>query len=220
MRWERISLETECGKKVEGIAPLIITASRATEVPAFYGEWFLECLAKGYVRWKNPFNRKVVYVSLDRVKFIVFWTKHCPSSFYTVLDILRRRHIEYYFQYTLNDYETENYEPGLPSLGERIDAFLSLSHRIGKERVIWRFDPLVLTDYVAVETLLERIQRIGALLHTNTERLVVSFADIDKYARVKRSMETKGIRYREWKPTAQREIARGIQRINESWRWL
>ena len=51
---------------------------------------------------------------------------------------------QYYFQFTLNDYVREGLEPNVPPVAERIDTFKRLADRIGKERVMWRFDPLML----------------------------------------------------------------------------
>ncbi|HPQ42379.1 MAG TPA: DUF1848 family protein, partial [bacterium] len=151
------------------LTPLIISASRSTDIPAFYGDWFMESLTRGWLDWKNPFNGRIRRVDLSRVKGIVFWTKD-PSPFFTHLDALDRKIPAYYFQVTLNNYETEGLEPGLPPLETRIDMFRRLSNRLGKHRVIWRSDPLLLTGTLSAEMLLDRIQFIGDRLHRYTDR--------------------------------------------------
>lgn len=94
-------------------------------------------------------------MSYAKTRFIVFWSKN-PLPLLPYLDTLREKNIGCYIQYTLNNYEAEGLEPGVPPLERRIDTFLKLSAHLGKQAVIWRFDPLVLTDSVSVELLLEK----------------------------------------------------------------
>ena len=83
-------------------------------------------------------------MSFERCKAIVFWTKN-PKLILPYLHELDRRGIHYYFQFTLNDYVSEGFEPNVPSVTQRVETFRELSEMIGKERVIWRFDPLIMT---------------------------------------------------------------------------
>ena len=138
------------------VSPVILSVSRSTDIPAFYAEWFMNRLREGYAVWYNPFNRQPMRVSFDRVKFIVFWSKN-PAPLLPHLPELDRRGIRYYFQFTLNDYEKEGFEPNVPPLTQRIATFLQLSARLGKERVIWRFDPLILSPGTTPRQLLTRI---------------------------------------------------------------
>ena len=71
--WEKYNRQTEDGTVVEMQAPLIISASRSTDIPAFYADWFFDRLQKGYSAWTNPFNGKKYYVSYENTRFIVFW---------------------------------------------------------------------------------------------------------------------------------------------------
>ena len=71
---------TDSGNQVEATAPVIISASRSTDIPAFYAKWFFNRLAKGYCVWMNPFNRQKMYVSFNRCKVVVFWTKNPEFS--------------------------------------------------------------------------------------------------------------------------------------------
>ena len=138
------TIKTDMGQFVEAIEPIIVSASRSTDIPAFYAKWFINRLCKGYCVWYNPFNQKPMYVSFAKTKVVVFWTKN-PAPIIPYLPELDRRGIHYYFQMTLNDYENENLEPNVPTLEKRIDTFKRLSDLIGKEQVIWRFDPLIVT---------------------------------------------------------------------------
>ncbi|HOU83374.1 MAG TPA: DUF1848 domain-containing protein [Spirochaetota bacterium] len=172
-------------------APLIISASRATDIPAFYSDWLINRFEQGYAAKINPYDRsKISYISLKKVKAIVFWSK-IPEPLIDRLDYFNTRKIAYYFQFTLNDYEKENLEPGLPKLNKRIETFQRLSEKIGKEKVIWRFDPLVKTDITSYDDLLERITKIADKIVPFTDKLVFSFAEIESYRKVKRAFSSR-----------------------------
>ena len=98
---DRVIIKTDRGESVEAIAPVIISASRSTDIPAFYAKWFFNRLAKGYCTWINPFNQQRQYISFSKCKVIVFWTKN-PEPIIPYLHILDEKGIHYYFQVTLN----------------------------------------------------------------------------------------------------------------------
>ena len=172
-------------------APYIISASRATDIPAFYSDWLIKRFENGYVVKINPYDRsRISYISLEKVKAIVFWSKN-PKPLIDKLDFFDRQNISYYFQFTLNDYEIENLEPGIPQLNERIEIFQRLSEKIGKEKVIWRFDPLIKTDITSYEELLERIMKIAKNIFPFTNKLLFSFAEIESYRKVRRAFNSR-----------------------------
>ena len=175
--WHKEDLPRENGEIVSMQVPVIVSASRSTDIPAFYADWFFHRLKVGYSAWTNPFNGVKGYVSYKNTRFIVFWSKN-PRPLLPYLDYLRERNIGCYIQYTLNDYEKEGLERGVPSISERIDTFKQLVDKLGKGRVIWRFDPLILTDEINMDTLLNRIEQIGEQLRGYTDKMVFSFADI------------------------------------------
>lgn len=114
---------------------MIISASRRTDIPAFYAPWFFNRLREGYLLVPNPFNPKAVSrISLDPavVDCIVFWTKN-PAPMLPRLRELER--YKYYFQFTLNPYGAD-VENRLPDLSRRIETFKRLSDAIGRDRVI------------------------------------------------------------------------------------
>jgi len=201
----------------EAIAPLIVSASRSTDIPAFYGDWFLARLAAGYVRWKSPFGGKPLTVSFQKTRMFVFWSKN-PAPFLPCLETLDRRGYGYYFLYTLNDYDSEGLEPGVPPVAERIDTFKRLSRKIGKGRVVWRSDPLVLSDRIGVRDLLEKMRAIGDHIAPFTERLVFSFVDIEKYTNVRRNLQAGGVAgAREFTETEVDEFCSGVAALNQRW---
>jgi DNA repair photolyase len=182
--WEKLFVREEGGDTVEAVAPVIVSASRRTDVPAFHAEWFFGRLRAGHAKSVNPFSGTPQYVSFARTRAVVFWTKN-PKPILPDLAELDRRGIGYYFQFTLNDYEAEGLEPGVPPLRVRIETFRELSRRVGSSRVIWRYDPLMLADGIDVPRLVERVTRVGEQLYSCTERLVIAFADIERYVKVR-----------------------------------
>lgn len=228
--WQEIEIKTEDGSLVKAIAPIIISASRSTDIPAFYSKWFFERLEKGYVKWVNPFNRRnIQYVSFEKVRVIVFWSKN-PLPITKYLKILDEKGINYYFQFTLNDYEDERFEQGIPSLKERIKTFQTLSNLIGKEKVIWRFDPLILTEKINIDNLLERISKIANHLILYTDKLVYSYVDIAIYKNVLKNIlkniikedesifNSKNILKSEFNIEQKIEFAEKIQKLSKDWR--
>ena len=213
---KKYKITTDDGDIVEAIQPVVISASRSTDIPAFYAEWFINRLLRGYVKWINPFNQKPLYVSFAKTRCIVFWSKN-PKPLIPFLSELDARGINYYFQFTVNDYEREKLEPNVPPLSQRIETFRQLSERIGKKRVIWRFDPLILTEDLSVNQLLDKVSRVAEKIYPFTERLVFSFADISSYKKVCNTLKRENIQYKEFAPELMLKIAEGIHRLNKNW---
>jgi hypothetical protein len=218
MKWPTIEIETNAGLQ-KAIAPYIISASRSTDIPAFHAQWFFNRLKGGYCKWLNPFNHRTVYVSFKHARAFVFWTKNA-SPMLPFLSELDRRGLVYYFQFTINDYEAENLEPNVPPLMERLDTFKRLSEMLGKERVIWRYDPLLLTDSLSVDDLMAKVERIGREIHPYTEKLVFSFADIAGYAKVQKNLERSGVHFREFDASTMTAFAAKLSRLLADWKIL
>lgn len=214
--WNHTELTID-GKNIKAQAPIIVSASRSTDIPAFYADWFFNRLQKGYSAWTNPFNGVKSYVSYDKTRFIVFWSKN-PRPLIPYLHILKEKKIKCYIQYTLNDYEQENFEK-VPSIDERIETFKMLVEQLGKGAVVWRFDPLILTDNITIDKLLTKIQNIGNQLKEYTEKLVFSFIDIGLYKKVKHNLEVNGVAYHEWEETEMEEFASKLSALNKHCGW-
>lgn len=215
MRWERTVVRTAEGER-DAIAPEILSASRVTDIPAFHTDWLFHRLEAGYVRWTNPFNGRMQLVSFERARFIVFWSKN-PEPLLRRLASLDHRRLAYYVQFTLNDYEREGLEPGVPPLTERIETFRKLSERIGRERVIWRFDPLILANDLTVDEVLHRVRSVGDRVARHTERLVFSFADIDSYRKVQRNLAREGVAVRDMSADEIAQAAEGLAGLCAGW---
>lgn len=205
------------GIPIKALSPIIVSASRSTDIPAFYADWFFKRLEIGYSAWTNPFNGVKSYVSYNKTRFIVFWSKN-PRPLLDYLNILEERNIKCYIQYTLNDYEAEKLEK-IPSLEKRIETFKMLVDRLGKGSVVWRFDPMILTDNITIDDLLCKVKNIGDQLKGYTEKLVFSYADIDLYKKVKSNLEKNGIPYHEWTTEQMEEFAEKLSAMNKDRDW-
>lgn len=218
MKNEKIKLTLDDGNIVDAQAPVIVSASRSTDIPAFYAEWFFEKLKRGYSAWTNPFNGVTSYVAYSNTRFIVFWSKN-PRPLIRHLDYLSERNIGCYIQYTLNDYEAEGLEKGVPPLAQRIETFKMLVDKLGIGRVIWRFDPMILTDKISIDDLLDKVRNIGDQLKDYTEKLVFSFADIASYRKVKANLEKNDVNYIEWDEASMNEFAARLSEMNRQRGW-
>lgn len=216
MIWKKVDIENDLGEVVSAQAPVIVSASRSTDIPTFYADWFVERWKKGYVKWKNPFNGTFSYVAFKNTRIVVFWTKN-PKPMMKHLDFLNKNVKNFYFQFTLNDYDKEGYEGKIPRLESRIKTFQELSNKIGKERVVWRFDPLMLTQEIDADELLRRIENIGDQLRDYTRKLVFSFADISIYTKVENNLKKEGIPFVEFTQDTMQVFAQGLQELNKKW---
>lgn len=214
--WQHTEIVID-GEPVKAQAPIIISASRSTDIPAFYADWFFDRLEKGYSAWTNPFNGVKSYVSYAQTRFIVFWSKN-PEPLLPYLHLLKEKNINCYIQYTLNDYEQEKLEK-VPPLDKRIKTFKAIVNNLGKGSVIWRFDPMILTDDISVDILLRKVQNIGDQLKDYTEKLVFSYADIAMYKKVKYNLEASGIPYQEWDTMQMEEFAAKLSVMNQERGW-
>ena len=216
MQWQKEKIKLDNNTTVDAQAPIIISASRSTDIPTFYSDWFVSRWEAGYIKWTNPFNGQPLYVSFKNTRLVVFWTKN-PRPMFKHLDYLDKSIPNYYFQFSLNDYDKEKYEAKVPSVESRIKTFKELSQRLGKKRVVWRYDPLILTKDIDVNELLRRVKNIGDQIHEFTEKLVFSFVDIDIYRKVENNLKKEDVPYIEWTTQNMEEFAKGISQINKDW---
>ena len=168
---------------------MIVSASRRTDIPAFYSEWFMNRIKEGFVIVRNPMNRQPLRILLspEIVDCIVFWTKN-PIPMIPKLD--RLKDYCYYFQFTLTGYGRD-VEANLPDKKkELIPAFQRLSEKIGPERVIWRYDPILVSDRYTVDYHLSAFGQIAEALKGYTEKCVFSF--VDEYSRNHTALKSLG----------------------------
>ena len=158
---------------------MILSASRRTDIPAFYAEWLLNRLQAGYLLTRNPFNPaqiRRIDLSPQSVDCMVFWTKD-PAPMLPVLDNIDELGYRYYFQFTLTPYD-QTIEKRLRPKAEIIETFMALSRRLGRGRVFWRYDPIILNDRLTIEFHIRSFTALCERLGDVTDRVTISFVDL------------------------------------------
>lgn len=166
---------------------MIISASRRTDIPAFYAAWFLERIRAGKVMVKNPFNpnqQKLVSLGPEEVEVIVFWTRDA-TPLLPYLAELDKRGYRYVFLFTITGYGPP-LEPCSPSVEKALECFLRLSDTLGPQRVTWRFDPIFGLAREGPQWVTSHFARIASALQGHTARVIVSFLDF--YGKVVRNL--------------------------------
>lgn len=170
---------------------MILSVSRRTDIPNYYSEWFFNRIKEGFAYVRNPMSPHQVSkidLSPNVVDCIVFWTKN-PEPMIPRLDELAA--YPYYFQFTLTGYG-KDVERNVPHKREKmIPIFQSLSKKIGMQKVIWRYDPIMFTEKYTPEYHLKAFEQIATALNGYTQKCVISFVDI--YAKNQKNMELLGI---------------------------
>lgn len=166
---------------------MILSVSRRTDIPNYYSEWFINRIKAGYLYVRNPLNFHQVSrinITPEVVDCIVFWTKN-PEPMLNKLEQLKD--YNYYFQFTLTGYG-KDMESALPHKKDKmIPTFQRLSKTIGKEKVVWRYDPIIITEKYSEEYHLKAFHEIASSLNGYCTRVVISF--IDLYAKTKKNMK-------------------------------
>jgi hypothetical protein len=171
----------------------IISCSRRTDVPAFYMDWLANRLQAGFARYPNPFSGEVYTVSLqpEDVHSIVFWSKYY-GPFLPHVDRMVERGYRFYCHYPITG-APRALEPRVPEWPQAVRVFRELAQRTSPRRVLWRFDPILLTDELDATFYVERFREIATVLVGATERCYFSFATF--YGKVVRQLKRAGIRY-------------------------
>lgn len=157
---------------------MILSVSRRTDIPNYYSDWFITRIKEGFLYVRNPMNAHQISkidLSPEVIDCIVFWTKN-PANMIEKLEDLQK--YMYYFQFTLTGYG-KDVEPNLPNKREElIPTFKRLSEKIGKERVIWRYDPILISKRYTINYHLKAFEEIASSLAAYTEKVVISFVDL------------------------------------------
>lgn len=170
---------------------MILSVSRRTDIPAYFSEWFINRLKKGYVYTRNPMNhRQVSKINLttEYVDLIVFWTKN-PEPMIDHLDDLEP--YPYYFQVSITPYD-KDLESGLPSKDMIIESFIKLSKIIGKEKMVWRYDPVLISNDYSLEDHMRDFENYARRLAPYCHKCVIAF--FDHYSKLNKVVREKGIR--------------------------
>lgn len=165
---------------------MILSVSRRTDIPAFFGEWFVNRLNEGFVCVRNPFNKNMVSkIKLNpaEIDCIVFWTKNA-TNFINYLPAIDDLGYKYYFQYTITPYNKE-IEPNLKDKNVIIDNFINLSKKLGKEKVVWRYDPILITKNISLDWHIKQFENLCKKLSGYTNKVIISF--LDEYKKLDKS---------------------------------
>jgi len=197
---------------------MIISASRRTDIPAFYTPWFMNRIREGFCTVPNPFNsRQISRISLlpADVDAIVFWTRN-PRPLGTRLDELDQRGYRYYFQFTLLDYPRLLDAQG-PGLAASVESFRRLSERVGPERIVWRYDPIVLSNQTGVDFHRRVFVKIAGMLRGFTKRSVISLMDAYRKTQPRmRWLQAQGLRVEEYRGEFPDEVGRLLSFMAEA----
>jgi hypothetical protein len=158
---------------------MIISASRRTDIPAFYSEWFMNRIRAGFCTVANPVRKnQVSHISLkpEDVDVIVFWTRNA-APFIKHLRELDERGYRYYFQYTIMD-NPRALDPSCPATEESLKTARALADRIGMEKIIWRYDPIVFANQLDADFHRKTYERIAGAMRGHTQCSVISILDI------------------------------------------
>ncbi len=162
---------------------MIISASRRTDLPAFYAPWFLNRIRAGYCTVPNPFNRQqvsVISLKPEDVDVLVFWTRN-PRPLLPYLGEIEARGFRYYFQYTLMN-NPALIDPQSPALAASLKNFRELADMVGPDKIIWRYDPIVLSKITDPDFHRQQYGLIAQALKGHTRRSVISIVDVYKKA--------------------------------------
>jgi len=161
----------------------VISVSYRTDIPTFYGEWFMRRVREGYARYPNPYSPQIVSVSLkpEDVHAFAFWSKNY-LPFVKHLDELDARGYDFYFHYSITGLP-RILEEKVPDWATCVQNFVELSRRYSPKHVQWRYDPIVFSNITPFEFHVETFRRMAQRLEGSTERCYISFLDIYRKAR-------------------------------------
>lgn len=163
---------------------MIINTGQRTDIPAFYSEWFFNRIKAGYVCVRNPYNpNRITRYTLDSkiVDILSFCTKN-PQPMLARLEEIRE--FGQYWFVTITGYG-KDIEPNVPNTDDVVWAFWQLSEMVGVDCVVWRYDPILLTDRYNFDYHLKRFEEIAKHLQGAVNTVVISFLDL--YAKVVRN---------------------------------
>ncbi|PWL44589.1 MAG: hypothetical protein DBY45_05425 [Clostridiales bacterium] len=189
---------------------MLISASRRTDIPACYPQWFLRRMREGFVLAPNPRNpRQLSRISLSKeeAEGIVFWTKN-PLPLLPYLDELKDFGIPFGFQFTITPYDRD-IEPNLPDKEALIKAFCGLSERLGPKKMVWRYDPVILSADWTVKRHLKAFSEMAKRLQGHTGRCVFSLMDWYR----KLSPAGKALAEHGWTDEEIKDVAEGFSSI-------
>ncbi len=191
---------------------MFLSVSRRTDIPAYYSEWFFNRLKEGFCYVQNPMNIKQfskIIINPEVIEGIVFWTKN-PEPMLDKLSLLSD--YPYYFQFSITAYK-QDLEKNLPSKNSILTTFKRLSDSIGKDRIIWRYDPILINPVYTIEKHYKHFEILTQILHNYTTKVIFSY--VDYYKKIKKNFEE--LQIQELNQLQKEEIARNLSAIAHSY---
>jgi len=172
---------------------MIVSASYRTDIPAYYADWFAARLRAGFAMVRNPYGGADYRVALgaDAVDGFVFWTRNA-APFRSMLDHLAADHRPFIIQFTVTGYP-RMLEAGVIEAEAAVAQLRDLARRFGGRRLIWRYDPIVMTDGTDRDWHRRQFARLAAALAESVDEVVISFAEI--YRKSRRNLDRAGARH-------------------------
>ena len=166
---------------------MIISASYKTDIPTFYGEWFINRLQAGYCKMVNPYGRQIYTIDLTPayVDGFVFWTKNV-APFLKYLPEIHERGYPFIVQHTINGYPSQ-LESRVTNYAHTVEAMKRVASEYGAERLVWRYDPILFTSLTPFEWHVQNFSILAKQLEGTTDEVVISFAEV--YRKTKRNVE-------------------------------
>ena len=165
---------------------MIISASRRTDIPSLHTKWFLNRLKEEYVITQNPISKNNFYkIPLNKniVDIIVFWSKNPNIDF---LKEVRDLGYEFYLHFTITPYN-KNIERNIPDKNLLIKNFQIIIKLFGKEKIIWRYDPIILNDDFDANYHINNFKNFADSLNGYTDECIFSFVQI--YSKIKNNIK-------------------------------
>lgn len=159
---------------------MIINTGGRTDTVQYYSEWLLNRFKEGFVFSRNPFYpSKVTRYELtpDKVDCIVF----CSKNYEPILERLNEITDKFntYFFYTITAYN-KDIEPRVPPIEKSIETLLKLENIVGKNRIAWRYDPVLLTEKYTIDCHLKTFKNMTNQLSGHIDRCIFSFVEMYK----------------------------------------
>lgn len=186
---------------------MIINVSGRTDIVNYYSKWLVKRLEEGFAYTRNPYNHNQVTcydLSPDKIDAIIF----CSKNYQPILEDMPMIEKKYpiFCYYTITAYE-EDVERNVPSIDESISTLKSLSKIVGRKKLSWRYDPILLTEKYDIDAHLEKFEYISSKIHRDISFCVFSF--VDMYRKVYRNMPE----IIELTDNDKKEILEGISKI-------
>jgi len=186
---------------------IIISASRRTDIPAFYSDWLIERMRLGYLYYPNPFSQKPVYIDLspEAVKAFVFWTRN-PKPLFKHLDFIDEKYNKHHYMHlTINGYP-KILEKRSPDINHVISYAEYLAKRYGDNYIQWRFDPIIISSITPYEFIINKFRYIADKLSGITKRCYISFVDLYKKTKINLLKAERDFDIKFYEPSVEEQI--------------